>query len=58
MDLKWMGEDSKLMLLGGIMINMDDGSQDRFVPLTFESRDKNGVATNLMSHLNDENIDR
>ena len=32
---KWMDEKSKLVLLGGIMINIDGGAPDLFIPLNF-----------------------
>ena len=48
MDTAWMGPDSKLMLLGGIMINLDEGP-DLFEPKMFEVRDKDGTVTDLSS---------
>jgi hypothetical protein len=38
----WMGEDSKLALLGGIMINCDGEGTDMFLPLHFEIRTNKG----------------
>jgi len=43
-----MDKDSKLILVGGIMINMDEGVPDLFIPLNFESIAQDGVVTNLM----------
>lgn len=41
---KWMGPNSKLAILGGIMINCDgeDGTCSMFLPLMFEVKDKRG----------------
>jgi hypothetical protein len=39
---KWMGKNSKLTLIGGIQINMDGEFTDKFLPLTFEVRNKDG----------------
>ena len=36
-----MGEDSKLAIIGGIIINCDDASSDRFLPLKLEIRGLN-----------------
>jgi len=41
----WMGANSKLALIGGIMINYDGG--DMFYPLIFEVRSKNGTVLDL-----------
>ena len=46
-DKNWMGEDSKLIFLGGIMINTE-GAYDLFYPIRFESHDKSGVKLDLM----------
>lgn len=48
-DLKWMDTNSKLVLLGGIMINMDGDAPDLFIPLNFDSINKAGVRTDLMA---------
>lgn len=37
MDTKWMNSKSKLVLLGGIMINFDN-QRDAFLPIKFELR--------------------
>jgi len=47
-DRKWMSPDSKLILLGGIMINMDGDAPDLFLPLNFESISGDGEHTYLM----------
>ena len=39
---KWMGKNSKLTLIGGIQINMDGEFTGKFLPLTFEVRNKDG----------------
>ena len=44
----WMTEKSKLVLLGGIMINVDGTGNDMFAPQNFTSMDKNGNITDLM----------
>ena len=36
--LKWMTPKSKLVIIGGIMINADHEKSDRFLPLMFEIR--------------------
>ena len=38
----WMGPDSKLALIGGIMINCDGEGTDMFLPLDFELRSNKG----------------
>jgi hypothetical protein len=38
----WMKEDSKLVLLGGIMINVDGDNNDMFAPQTFKAYSKDG----------------
>lgn len=38
MDKKWMRDDSKLIILGGLMINVDGSDQDYFQPIKFEMR--------------------
>jgi hypothetical protein len=48
-DRHWMSSESKLILLGGIMINMDGDAPDLFLPLNFESINGNGEHTFLMS---------
>mgnify|MGYP000868842178 CR=1 FL=1 len=37
-NLKWMTNNSKLAIVGGIMINCDGDGTDRFLPLKFEIR--------------------
>ena len=37
-----MGENSKLALIGGIMINCDGDGTDMFLPISFEVVTKNG----------------
>jgi len=44
-----MGPNSKLMLLGGIMINVDGKDNDLFLPLTFEVRDRDGNKNSLIT---------
>jgi len=44
----WMTEKSKLVLLGGIMINVDGTGNDMFAPQNFTSMDKDGNITDLM----------
>lgn len=46
--LEWMGENSKFVLLGGIMINVDGLASDFFLPLQFELRNKDGTVEDLM----------
>lgn len=36
--MNWQGPNSKLALLGGIMINCDGDKTDKFLPLKFELR--------------------
>ena len=38
----WMGPDSKLVLVGGIMINCDGEGTDMFLPMDFEIRSDKG----------------
>jgi hypothetical protein len=38
MNYSWMGPDSTLALIGGIMINCDGEGTDMFLPLSFEIR--------------------
>ena len=38
----WMGPDSKLALIGGIMINCDGDGTDMFQPMHFEIRSNYG----------------
>lgn len=40
--MNWQGPNSKLALLGGIMINCDDDGTDMFLPLMFEVRSQKG----------------
>jgi len=47
-DRKWMSEDSKLVLLGGIMINVDGQAADMFIPLNFEVLKGDGSVHDLM----------
>ena len=48
MDSGWMGPDSKLILLGGLMINIDGSDQDYFEPLEFSSTTTDGTTVNLL----------
>ena len=41
-DYDWQGEESKLALIGGIMINCEGDGTDMFLPLKFEIRTKTG----------------
>lgn len=41
------GDDSKLIILGGIQINMPRPFDDLFQPLTFDVRSKDGTITDL-----------
>ena len=43
-----MDEKSNLILLGGIMINIDGAAQDLFIPLNFEAISKDGTVNDLM----------
>ncbi len=47
-DRQWMDPNSKLVLLGGIMINVDGEAPDLFLPLNFESHTADGTVTDLM----------
>jgi hypothetical protein len=38
--LNWQGPNSKLAMMGGIMINCDGDKTDKFLPLKFEIRTK------------------
>ena len=38
--LDWMSKKSQLAIIGGIMINADHNSTDKFLPLKFEFRTK------------------
>jgi hypothetical protein len=49
-NLNFGGPNSKLVLLGGIMINCDGEGTDKFLPLKFEVRDKQG---NVTDHFNE-----
>jgi hypothetical protein len=40
-NLNWQTENSKLALIGGIMINCEGNKTDMFLPLKFEVRQKN-----------------
>ena len=40
----WMSPNSKLAIIGGIQINIDGGANDRFLPLSFEVRSKDGTS--------------
>jgi hypothetical protein len=40
-----MGPDSKLALIGGIMINCDGEGTDMFLPMDFEIRSNKGETT-------------
>ena len=46
-DMKWAGKQSKLAIIGGIMINCDEFGSDRFVPLKFELLHKDGARDDL-----------
>jgi len=48
-DRKWMAPKSKLVLLGGIMINVDGNAPDLFLPLNFEAIHADGSSTDLMA---------
>lgn len=39
------GPNSKLALIGGIMLNCDGEGTDQYLPLKFEVRDKSGNST-------------
>lgn len=41
-NFNWMGPDSKLALIGGIMINCDGEGTDMFLPLHFEIKTNKG----------------
>ena len=43
----WMGPNSKLAIVGGIMINSDGEGSDMFQPLMFEVRSKDGTKMDL-----------
>jgi hypothetical protein len=47
-DRQWMAAESKLVLLGGIMLNIDGDAPDMFIPLRFESHAPEGEVTDLM----------
>jgi hypothetical protein len=38
----WMGPNSKLVILSGLMINVDGDQPDVFEPMVFEARSKTG----------------
>jgi len=46
-DYKWMGRKSRLILLGGLILNID-GERPFFVPMKFEARLKSGKKLNLL----------
>ena len=51
--MNWCGENSKLAILGGIMINCDGDGTDMFVPLKFEIRtttDKKDIFKQAFGH--------
>ena len=48
---KWMKGKGKLMLLGGIMLNLDGKKNDMFAPLTFTVMGKDGKKKDIMSSL-------
>lgn len=53
-DNHWMSENSKLVLLGGIMLNIDgERPMDMFLPMRFEVRSKNGDTDDLMAVFTD-----
>lgn len=41
--LKWMTPKSKLVIIGGIMINEDHEKSDRFLPLMFEIKNQDST---------------
>lgn len=41
-DYKWQGENSKLALIGGIMLNCEGDGTDMFLPLSFDIQTKQG----------------
>ena len=41
-DLKWQGENSKLALIGGVLINCAGDGTDMFLPLNFDIVTKRG----------------
>jgi hypothetical protein len=41
--LKWMSPKSQLAIIGGIMINADHNSTDKFLPLKFEVKTLNST---------------
>jgi len=46
-----MGKDSKLVLLGGIMINIDGQGPDMFIPLNFTAVAKDGERTDMLEEV-------
>jgi len=46
-----MGENSKLILLGGLMINIDGEGHDYFEPLSFTTMTKDGESKDLLHNL-------
>jgi len=42
-DTTWMSEKSKLIILGGIVINMEGDGGDQFLPINFEVRQKEDI---------------
>lgn len=47
MNDKWMHPTSKLAIIGGIQVNVDGPKNDKFVPLMFEVRNRNGEVEDL-----------
>ena len=47
LNTNWMGSNSKLVILGGIMINRSEIGADVFQPLSFELRDRDGKKTDM-----------
>ena len=41
--LDWQGPNSKLAIVGGIMINCEGEKTDRYLPLMFETRTKTEI---------------
>ena len=46
-DMKWGGQNSKIAIVGGIMINSDGARTDRFLPLKFELVHKSGARDDI-----------
>ena len=47
LNTNWMGPNSKLVILGGIILNRSEIGADVFQPLSFELRDKKGNKTDM-----------